>query len=119
MSENGERGPLGLLVVFLRLSCGLTQKGFGREARVDQGDISRYEMGKQVPSEEVLRRMAAAARFSWPVVVQMRAVYEAVLGRAGTPGGPPGKGLIAADLKRAVLEAALLALSPYLLGAHE
>ena len=52
MKEDGERGPLGLLVVFLRLSRGLTQKELGKAARVDQGDVSRYEMGKQIPPEE-------------------------------------------------------------------
>lgn len=50
-----------LVVINLRAVTGQTQMKFGKDSRVDQGQLSQYELGKSVPPEDVLRRMAAAA----------------------------------------------------------
>ena len=71
-----------LLVLFLRQYARKSQVGFGRAAGLRQSDLSRYESGQKVPSEEVLRRMAAAADIPWPLVLHLRRFYAALLAAA-------------------------------------
>jgi transcriptional regulator with XRE-family HTH domain len=68
-----------LLVVFLRFHARKSQVGFGRAAGLTQSDLSRYESGQKIPSEEVLQRMAAAGGVSWSVVIHLRRFYDALL----------------------------------------
>jgi transcriptional regulator with XRE-family HTH domain len=68
-----------LLVVFLRFYAQMTQAEFGKACAVQQGDISRYEAGQKAPSEEILKRMAAAAGLPWQLVVHLRRFFGAVL----------------------------------------
>jgi tetratricopeptide (TPR) repeat protein len=104
-----------LLVLFLRHVAGKkTQAEFGRAARVDQSEISRLEEGLKAASEEVLRRMAAAAGLEWAVVVHLRRLFEAVLSTAGARGGNP-QGTEA--LEQTLLDIALLAAGPCVVGA--
>jgi len=104
-----------LLVLFLRHVAGKkTQAEFGRAARVDQSEISRLEDGLKAASEEVLRRMAAAAGLEWPVVVHLRRLFEAVLSTAGARAGNPQG---AEALEQAVLDLALLAVGPCVVEA--
>jgi transcriptional regulator with XRE-family HTH domain len=63
---------LRLVVHFLRFYARKNQTGFGRAARLDQGEISRIELGQKVPSEAVLRRMAAAVGVPWPLFLHLR-----------------------------------------------
>ncbi|HTG35444.1 MAG TPA: helix-turn-helix transcriptional regulator [Thermoanaerobaculia bacterium] len=73
MEKSGEHpDTLRLAVVFLRFYARKSQTGFGRAARLDQGQISRIELGQTVPSEAVLRRMAAAVGVSWPLFLNLR-----------------------------------------------
>jgi transcriptional regulator with XRE-family HTH domain len=99
-----------MLVHFLRSRARMTQLEFGKACRVDQAEISHYERDKAVP-EDVLRRMAKVARLEWHVVVHLRRLYEAVLAaeerrQAVADAGP---------LNLAILEPALLAVTPYLI----
>jgi transcriptional regulator with XRE-family HTH domain len=103
MAARGEASVLRLVVVFLRFRAGMTQAEFGRASRVDQSDVSRYERGKAAPPEESLHRMAEAAGVPWPVVVQVRRFYAAVLPAAA------GRGDVPEAEAPALLEAALLA----------
>ena len=68
-----------LVVLFLRQYARKSQAGFGSAAGLRQSDLSRYESGQKVPSEEVLRRMAAAADIPWPLVLHLRRFYAALL----------------------------------------
>jgi tetratricopeptide (TPR) repeat protein len=111
MAEPDDPDVLRLVVVFLRFKANMTQMEFGKTSRVDQSDISKYELGKQPLPEQALRRMAAAACVEWPVVVHLRRFYAAVLSPAARAGEFPG----AEPLALSVLEPALLAVTPYLI----
>jgi transcriptional regulator with XRE-family HTH domain len=71
-----------LVVLFLRQYARKSQIAFGRAAGLRQSDLSRYESGQKIPSEEVLRRMAAAADIPWPLVLHLRRFYAALLAAA-------------------------------------
>ncbi len=111
MAESDEASALRLVVVFLRFYADMTQAEFGKAARVDQSDISKYEKGTKPPPEEVLRRMAKAADVEWPVVVHLRRAYGAVLSASARRSAIP-------DLQPSALvglETSLLAVTPYLI----
>ncbi len=115
MTKNaGDPRVTRLLVVFLRQVAGKkTQAEFGRAARVDQSEISRLEEGLKAASEEVLRRMAAASRLPWAVVVHLRRLFEAVLSTAGAQRDNLEGG---ATLEQEVLDLALLAAGSRVVG---
>ncbi|HKI03233.1 MAG TPA: helix-turn-helix transcriptional regulator [Thermoanaerobaculia bacterium] len=77
-SKNVKDG-LRLVTVFLRFQANMTQAELGKACGIQQGDISRYESGGKVPSEGVLRRMAAAAAIPWPVAAHIRRFLSKVL----------------------------------------
>jgi transcriptional regulator with XRE-family HTH domain len=99
------------VVVFLRAYAGMTQAELGKAARVDQSDVSKYELGKLVPPEPNLRRMAATAGVDWSLVVHLRRFYAALLATAAYPGTVPSS----EPLDLALLEPVLAAVKPYLL----
>jgi transcriptional regulator with XRE-family HTH domain len=104
-----------LVVKFLRSRVPrLTQEEFGRAAGVDQGDVSRYELGHLAPPEETLRRMAAVVGVPWTVVVSLRRFYAAALSAVAraNPGSRPAG---TATIEQAILDSVLLAVTPYLL----
>lgn len=114
MLENGESAALRLVTIFLRSYADKSQAEFGKAARVDQGAVSRYEVGKQVPSEEALRRMAEAADVPWPVVVHLRRFYGALISAVECWRGATEQGE-SSLLRSLSLESALLTLTPYFL----
>ena len=77
MSDPAEASRL--LVLFLRQYARKSQIGFGSAAGLRQSDLSRYESGQKIPSEEVLQRMATAADIPWPLVLHLRRFYAALL----------------------------------------
>jgi transcriptional regulator with XRE-family HTH domain len=110
MAERNEAGALRMVVVFLRFHADMTQAEFGKASRVDQSEISKYEKGTKMPTEESLLRMARVANVEWPVVVHLRRAYGAVLS------GPAYRSLISEQPSLlALLEPMLLAITPYLL----
>lgn len=115
MAKKGNPKVLRLVVRFLRSLTGMIQDDFGRAARVDQGNLSQYELGHAAPPEDALRRMATVAGVPWPVVVQLRRFYAAaltLLGRAGA--AVPLAEAEAAPIEPAILDSVLLAVTPYL-----
>jgi transcriptional regulator with XRE-family HTH domain len=48
----------------VREQLGLTRDGFARQLRVTRNSVSRYELGHQVPTAEVLVRIARAGGVS-------------------------------------------------------
>ena len=112
--ENGLDVPR-LLVVFLRFHAQMTQAEFGKACAVQQGDISRYEAGQKAPSEEILKRMAAAAGIPWLLVVHLRRFFGSVLKatdlwRAIESG--------ATQIDRAIVETVMLAVTCQLVEAE-
>ncbi|HSK74905.1 MAG TPA: helix-turn-helix transcriptional regulator [Thermoanaerobaculia bacterium] len=102
-----------LVVVFLRAHAKMKQSDLSRASGVAQADISRFESGKQVPSEEALRRIAKGVQVPWEHVIHLRRFYA-----VGLAAGPRRRGIPTADqtsLERTILSSALLALSPYLM----
>jgi len=115
MAKRGDPRVSRLVVIFLRTHAGVTQAEFGRASRVTQANISLYELGKGVPPEESLRRMAKVARVEWTLVVHLRRYFAAILSAIDRQGAVPGS----EPLALAVLEPALLAVAPYLVEATE
>ncbi len=77
--EKDDPEVLRLVVVFLRFYARMTQAELGRAARVRQSYISELESGQRQLTEEVLRRIAAAADVPWPLVVHLRRFAAAFL----------------------------------------
>jgi transcriptional regulator with XRE-family HTH domain len=102
-----------LVVLFLRNYARMSQVKLGQAARVRQSYLSELEQGDKVPSEEVLRRLAAAARFPWPLVAQLRRFYAALL--AAIPKGATFEMAAGDLLPVALADSALLAVHAYLI----
>lgn len=110
MANKGDPGVLAHVVIFLRARTGMTQTELGRAARIDQADVSRYELGRSVPSDAALRRMAHVAGVGWPLVVSLRQFLGSLQAAAEQwAQAPEGS----ADL--AIPEPARLAAAPLLL----
>ncbi|HVG07427.1 MAG TPA: helix-turn-helix transcriptional regulator [Thermoanaerobaculia bacterium] len=112
VGRGNRTASLRLIVIFLRSHADMTQAEFGKAAGIQQGDISRYESGQKVPSEEILRRMAGATDLPWSIVAHLRRFFSKMLTgaemrRAAEAGNAP--------LDRAVLESSLLALTSHLI----
>jgi transcriptional regulator with XRE-family HTH domain len=112
MARRGDPGVLRYVVNFLRFRSGMTQMEFGRACRVNQAEISRFELGKLAPSEEQLRRMAVVSRVEWPLVAHVRHFYTVLLRSSTQEGIPP-----MLDLK--CLEPVLLAVAPFLVRTDD
>jgi transcriptional regulator with XRE-family HTH domain len=115
VAEKGDPKVLRHVVRSLRLRTGLKQREFGKASRVDQGNVSRYERGDVAPPEESLRRMAAAARVPWCLVVSMIRFYTALLSAAdrGSLSLPASETEEAAPVERAALDSIEMAVIPY------
>jgi tetratricopeptide (TPR) repeat protein len=113
MVKKGDPKVLRLVVKFLRNWTGMTQDDFGRASRVDQGNLSQYELGRHPAPEESLHRMADAAGIPWPVVVNLRRFYAAALSLAGRAGAHVALAETA-EIEQTILDAVLLAITPYL-----
>ena len=66
---------LRLVVLFLRESARMSQVQLSKAARMSQSQLSLIESGERTPSEDVLRRLAAAADVPWPLVAHLRQFY--------------------------------------------
>lgn len=112
MAKRGDPKALRYLVLVLRSHAGMSQEVFGKEIRVDQAEISRFELGQKAPSEELQLRMAEAADVPWPLVAHLRRFFTKLV----TLLDRWGAGEVTPDFDRAIVEAVLLALEPYLMG---
>ena len=113
MDETVEHPDVPRLVVrFLRDYARLSQIKLGQAARVRQSHLSELEQGDKVPSEDVLRRLAAAAGFPWPLVAHLRRFYAALL--AAIPQGAAFEKATADLLMVALDDSAFLAVHSYL-----
>lgn len=114
MMKRGDPEILRQVVLFLRSHAGLTQAEFGRACRVPQAEISRFESGKQAPSEEILSRMAEAAKVPREYVNHLRRFYASALAALDrrTAALPD---TVEPSLRQSILDAALLTISSYLL----
>lgn len=76
-----------MVVLYLRFTARLSQTELGLAAGLTQSQVSRLESGLGPPSEEVLRRIAAAAAVPWPLVARLRrfagSFHSALSGEAG------------------------------------
>jgi transcriptional regulator with XRE-family HTH domain len=104
---------LRLVVLFLRNYARMSQVKLGQAARMRQSYLSDLERGDKIPSEEVLRRLAAAAGFPWPLVAQLRRFYAALL--AAIPQGAAFEKASDDPRSLALADSALLAVHAYLI----
>ncbi len=114
MAKRGDPSVLRLVVIFLRSHAQMKQAQFGKECRVDQAQVSRYEKGREAPPEEVLLRMAKVAGIDWSLVVHLRQFYSSLLAAAAQEKAGPASGAL--DLR--ILRPVLLAVAPYIVEAH-
>jgi transcriptional regulator with XRE-family HTH domain len=114
MADKGDPRVLKHVVRSLRLRIGMKGKEFGKACRIDQSNISRYELGKAAPPEEALRRMATTARVPWNLVVSMIRFYTDLLAAADRGVAPVGPAE-APTVERATFDSIALALTPYLI----
>jgi transcriptional regulator with XRE-family HTH domain len=79
--ERKEEDPevLRLVVLFLRESARMSQVQLSTAARTSQSQLSMIELGRATPSENALRRLAAATDVPWPLVAHLRQFYAAFL----------------------------------------
>jgi transcriptional regulator with XRE-family HTH domain len=115
MAEKGDPRVTRHLVIYLRTEAGMTQAAFGKAARVDQGDVSRYELGKDAPPEKALRRMAEVPDVPWEVVVHLRRFLTAIVAASDRRRAEADE-VGAESWEPEILETELLAAAPYLLA---
>lgn len=118
MARRGDPAVLRFVVLWLRAFARWTQTQLGDSCGAFQADVSRWEQGLEAPSEERLRRMAAAVGVPWLVVALLRRVFALALAIAERFGGA-GAAREAGALDRAVTEPVALAVTPYLVEEAE
>lgn len=79
MAKASDLQVQGFVVAFLRKLSGKKQEDFGKAARVDQSDLSKFEAGKREAPEESMRRMAEAAGVDESRLALVRRVFAALL----------------------------------------
>jgi transcriptional regulator with XRE-family HTH domain len=115
----GNPADLRLMVTFLRSLRRWTQEELSRASGVDRGVISDYELGDKAPTRQTLQRLTAAAGLPYSFVEILLPVFRSArLATEGT-GSPPqiddASESLAAGLDRALLDAVLPRLAPYLM----
>src|SRR5262245_17037047 len=114
MARGGDSEDLAATVTLLRALRGWSKKELADASGVDKSRISRYELGKEAPSERTLERLAAAAGLPSFLPAPMTAFIHrlresAVDGRAPSAGlaasSSPGKQVPGEALERAVSQA--------------
>ncbi len=118
MARKGDPAVLRFVVLWLRAFARWTQTRLGDSCGSQQSDVSRWEQGLEAPSEEKLRRMAAAVRVPWFVVALLRRVFALALAITERFGGS-GVTEPAGSPDRAVSEPEALAVTPYLIEEEE
>jgi transcriptional regulator with XRE-family HTH domain len=115
MARSKKLAPDAYLVNFLRFHGGMSQEELGKASRVSQAEISKYELGTLPVPEPALRRMAEAVKMDWSLVSHLRRFYAMLL-----PAAERSQGVrVAEPLALEVLEAARLAVMPYLIEDAE
>jgi transcriptional regulator with XRE-family HTH domain len=121
MARQGDPADLRLIVVFLRSVRRWTQEELSRASGVDRGLISDYELGDKAPTNKTLARLAAGVGLPYAFVEALlptfRAVRLAAEGRqtSAHPVEPDLSYNVGGGLDRAILEATLPRLTPYLM----
>jgi transcriptional regulator with XRE-family HTH domain len=113
-----EKPALGLLVVLLRSLRHWSQGELARASGIDRGQISLYELGRIVPSEANLRRIAAAAGITWAearkALTALRSWRRLATRPAGWRPAPPDARKMSAAVGRAAAEAFRSTVHPFL-----
>ena len=114
MARGGDSEDLAATVTLLRALRGWSKKDLADASGVDKSRISRYELGKEAPSERTLERLAAAAGLPSFLLEPMRAFIHRLReptqeGRAASAGlaasSPSGRRTPGEALGRAVSQA--------------
>ena len=118
MAKRGDPAVLRFVVLWLRAFARWNQTQLAESCGVFQADVSRWEQGLEAPSEERLRRMAAAVGVPWLVVALLRRVFVLALAIAERFGGA-GAVREADAFDRVLAEPLALAAAPYLAEEEE
>jgi transcriptional regulator with XRE-family HTH domain len=121
MARQGDPADLRLIVMFLRSVRRWTQEELSRASGVDRGLISDYELGDKAPTHKTLARLAAGVGLPYSFVEALLPTFRAA--RLTAEGRQPSAGPVEPDLAqnvrdgldRAILEATLPRLTPYLM----
>lgn len=120
MARQGDPADLRLIVMFLRSLRRWTQEELSRASGVDRGLISDYELGDKAPTRRTLARLAAGVGLPYAFVESLLPTFRAA--RLAVEGQPASgdsteqdSGNLADGLDRAIVEAVLPRLTPYLM----
>jgi transcriptional regulator with XRE-family HTH domain len=120
MARQGDPADLRLVVIFLRSLRKWTQEDLSKASGVDRGLISDYELGDKAPTRRTLERLTAAVGLPYSFIERLLPLYRTARlrleeGPAGTLATAEAPESIADGLDRAIAEAVLPSLAPYLI----
>jgi len=121
MARQANPEDMRLVVGFLRVLRMWSQEELSAASGVDRGIISDYERGKAVPQPKTLKRLTAAVGLPYTFVDTLLPVFRAArLAVEGRPeeGGPAEADTaarLAAGLDRAIYEAVVPRVTPFVL----
>ena len=107
-----------LVVVFLRSLRRWTQEELSRASGVDRGLISDYELGVKNPMRKTFQRLTAGVGLPYSFVEILLPVFRSARLALKDAGGAPDLDVsenLAAGLDRAILDAVLPRVAPYLM----
>jgi transcriptional regulator with XRE-family HTH domain len=114
-----EAADLRLIVMFLRSLRRWTQEELSKASGVDRGLISDYELGNKAPTIRTLERLTAAVGLPFSFVETLLPIFRSA--RLAMEGGraaahrSDASGKLGDGLDRAILDAVLPSLAPYVM----
>lgn len=108
MAREGDPEDWAPTITLLRALRGWTKTQLAEASGIDKSQISRYELGKEVPSRRTQERLAATVGLPLfllePVTAFIRRLREAMAGQGRSATMPIEGAGLSAETKRAVLE---------------
>jgi len=108
MAREGDPEDWAPTITLLRALRGWTKTQLAEASGIDKSQISRYELGKEVPSRRTQERLAATVGLPLfllePVTAFIRRLREAMAGQSRSATMPIAGAGLSAETKRAVLE---------------
>ncbi len=109
MARKGNREDLAPTVTLLRALRGWNKTQLAEASGIAKSQISRYELGREIPSARTLERLAAAVGLPpfllEPMEAFIRRLREAMAGRGPSDLAPAAAAGLSPATKQAVLDA--------------
>ncbi len=109
MARQGNPEDLAPTVTLLRALRGWSKTQLAEASGIAKSQISRYELGREVPSQRTLERLAAAVGLPpfhlEPLMAFVRRLRETMAGRGPSDAAPAASAGLSPETKQAVLDA--------------